>query len=315
MKKLLVVLLTVLMLTGCSSKAKYNVGVIQLVQHDALDAATKGFKDTLEKEFGSDVNVIVQDAAGESANCNAIATSFIADGVDLIMSNATPALQAAAHATVSNPIPVLGTSVTEYGVALDIDNFNGLVGTNVSGTSDLANLNDQAQMIIDLMPSVKTVGLLYCIAEANSSYQVNKVSDYLKAKGINTVVESFYDSNDIALRVDDLCSKIDALYIPTDNTCASNATHIETAAEKYDIPVFTGEKGTCISTKAVATFSIDYYNLGVVTGNMAISILKGDADISTMEIKYDDNPVKMYNKEMADHFGITIPDGYVAIEE
>ena len=315
MKRLLVVLLTLLMLTGCSSGAKYNVGVIQLVQHDALDAATQGFKDTLENEFGKNVNVIVQDAAGESSNCNAIATSFIADGVDLIMANATPALQAAAHATVSNPIPVLGTSVTEYGVALDIDNFNGLVGTNVSGTSDQANLDAQAQMIIDLLPGVKTVGLLYCITEANSSYQVNMVSNYLNAKGINTVVKDFSDSNDIALKVDDLCSQIDALYIPTDNTCASNSTIIATAAEKYDIPVFTGEKATCISTNAVATLSIDYYNLGVVTGKMAISILKGEADIANMEIEYDDNPVRMYNKDVAEHFGVNIPADYVAIED
>ena len=315
MKKLLIVLLALLMLTGCSNSAKYNVGVVQLMKHDALDAATNGFKDTLEKEFGKDVNVIVQDAAGESGNCNAIVTSFIADGVDLIMANATPALQTAANATVTNPIPVLGTSVTEYGVALDIDNFSGVIGTNVSGTSDLASLEDQAQMIIDLYPSAKNIGILYCTDEANSLYQKDKVSEYLKAKGVNTIIASFTDSNDIKLKADDLCSQVDALYIPTDNTCATNGTNIASAAEKYDIPIFAGEKDICKKTNAVATLSIDYYNLGVVTGEMAISILKGEADISKMEIKYDTNPIRMYNKEVAEHFNITIPDGYVAIED
>ena len=171
MKKLLLVFVLLLSLVGCSSnEKKISVGVIQLVKHDALDAATNGFVETLEAEFGDDIIIDVQNASGDSATCATIATNFVADGYDLIMANATPALQAAVHATDS--IPVLGTSVTEYGVALDIDNFNGLVGTNVSGTSDLAPLDEQAQMIIDLIPSAKTIGLLYCSAEANSLYLV-----------------------------------------------------------------------------------------------------------------------------------------------
>lgn len=313
MKKLLLVLCMLLVLCGCGSKAKYNVGVVQLVQHEALDKATQGFKDTLEAEFGKDVYVDVENAANEAANCNTIVSSFVADGVDLILANATPALQAAAHAT--KDIPVLGTSITEYGVALDIEGFDKVIGTNVSGTSDLAPLSDQAQMIIDLVPSAKTVGILYCAAEANSTYQVEQVKKYLEDSGLNVEISDFADSNDAQPVADALCSKIDVLYIPTDNTCASNGTLISAAAKKYDIPIFCGEKSTCVSMNGVATISIDYYNLGVTTGKMAIKIIKGEADVSKMEIQYDEAPVKMYNPEVAKHFNISIPDGFVAIED
>lgn len=313
MKKLFIVVAVLMVLASCSSSSKYTVGVIQLVKHDALDSATKGFTDTLEAEFGSEVKVIVNDAQGESANCAAYATSFIADEVDLIMANATPALQVTAHATKT--IPVLGTSVTEYGVALEKEVVNHVVGGNVSGTSDLAPLNDQAQMIIDLIPDAKTVGLIYCSAEPNSIFQVEEVGKYLKEKGLDTVVMKFSDSNDLHSVADTLCSQIDVLYVPTDNTCASNGTIISANAEKYNVPIICGEKASCISLNGVATLSIDYYNLGVETGKMAIKILKGEADISTMEIGYDTNPEKLYNKKMAEKYNIVIPSDYKEIGE
>lgn len=311
MKKILVILFMFLLLCGCSSNAKYHVGVIQLVEHDALDAATNGFKDTLEKEFGSEIKVEVKNAAGESTNCNVIATNFVSNKYDLILANATPALQAAAHATDS--IPVLGTSVTEYGVALDTEVVNHVIGGNVSGTSDLAPLDEQAQMIIDLLPSCNSVGIIYCKSEPNSEYQVNEVKTYLKNKGLEVVSMTFSDSNDLQAVCGKLCSGIDALYIPTDNVCASNGTLISTVAEKNNVPIFCGEKSICEKTNGVATLSIDYYNLGVETAKMAISILKGEADISTMEIGYDRAPEKLFNPEMAKKYNIVVPSDFKEI--
>lgn len=315
MKKIVAVLLVLLCICGCSnanSHAKYRIGVVQLVQHDALDKATQGFVDVLKQEYGDDIDIDVQIASGDSNTCSTIATNFVADGFDLIMANATPALQATANAT--NKIPVLGTSVTEYGVALDIDNFDGLVGTNISGTSDLAPLDRQAQMILDLFPDTKKVGLLYCNSEANSKYQVNEVEKYLNAKGIETYKYAFDDSNNVDAVAQSACEEIDVLYIPTDNTCASNGGIIANAANSKNIPIIAGEKDTLIKCEGVATLSIDYYELGQVTGNMAIRILNGE-DITSMKIETCSNPTSMYIKEKADKFGIVVPSDYVEIKE
>ncbi|MBO5527284.1 MAG: ABC transporter substrate-binding protein, partial [Erysipelotrichaceae bacterium] len=235
MKKLFAILMAVLMvlsISACSNGSggsetpaeettgAKTIGVVQLVQHAALDAATQGFVDEVKKAF-PDANIVVQNASGDSATCSTIVQGFVNDGVDLIMANATPALQAAVSAT--GDIPILGTSVTEYGVALGIDGFNGLVGSNVSGTSDLAPLDQQAQMIMDLFPETKTVGIIFCSNEANSKYQVEVVTKELEAKGVTVKTASFTDSNDIAMVCEDLCSQIDVLYIPTDNQAASCA--------------------------------------------------------------------------------------------
>ena len=314
MKKLLLVACLLLCLVGCSNDSKkLNVGVIHLVQHEALDKATQGFVDVLTAEFGEDINIDVQNASGDSATCSVIASNFVSEGVDLIMANATPALQACANAT--DKIPVLGTSVTEYGVALNIDNFNGLVGTNISGTSDLAPLDEQAQMILDLLPNTKKVGLLYCSGEANSLYQVNVVSKYLESKGIKAELYAFADSNDVSAVASQACEDVDALYIPTDNTCASNGEVISNAANVAGVPIITGEKDTCISVDGLATLSIDYYELGKTTGNMAVKILKGEASVNEMPIEYYANPVKMYSNSAFEKYNVTIPSEYVAIEE
>ena len=326
MKKLLTVLLSLAMiftLAACSGNSgnqeaaqengsaeeSYTVGVIQLVQHQALDAATQGFEDALKKEFGDKVTVIVNNASGDSATCSTIAQGFVNDGVDLIMANATPALQAAVSAT--GDIPILGTSVTEYGVALGIDDFNGIPGGNVSGTSDLAPLDQQAQMIMDLFPETKTVGIVYCSNEANSKYQVEKVSEYLEGKGIKVIASSFTDSNDIALVCSELCDQIDVLYIPTDNQAASCADTIANVVIDKKVPVIAGEEGICLGC-GVATLSIDYYELGAVTGEMAVKVLKG-ADISTMAVEYYTNPVKKYNPEFAEMFGVEIPADFESL--
>ena len=322
MKKLLVMIAMamLLMLSACTNQEggnetpaedrKYSVGVVQLVQHAALDDATNGFVDELKKQLGDDVDIDVKNAAGDSATCATIAQGFVNNSVDLIMANATPALQAASSAT--GDIPVLGTSVTDYASALGMDSFTGSTGINVSGTSDLPPLDEQAQMILDLFPEAKTVGIIYCSSEANSIYQVNAVQAYLEDKKIKVIPVSFTDSNDIAMVTEGLCSQIDVLYIPTDNTAASCSQTIAGVIIPAGIPAITGDEGTCIGC-GVATLAISYYDLGVETGKMAAEILKGNADVSTMDIRYSGAPIKKYNKDICDQLGIEIPDDYVAI--
>ena len=312
MKKMFALFCLVLMLVGCSSNSDVHyVGVIQLVQHDALDKATQGFVEVLKDEFGDKIEIIVENAAGDSNTCSTMATNFVADGVDLIMANATPALQAAKNAT--SDIPVLGTSVTEYGVALGIDNFNGVVGSNVSGTSDLAPLDGQADMILELFPNTKTVGILYCFSEANSKYQVDEVTKFLLDKGVEVKPYGFSDSNDVSSVAVTACDEVDVLFIPTDNTCASNGEVIANAANNKNIPIITGEKECCLSVGGVATLSIDYYELGKVTGGMAIRILNGE-DISKMQIEYYGNPEKLIDLDKAVAFGIDVPSDYKSLK-
>ena len=169
-----------------TAKDTYTVGICQLVQHQALDAATQGFRGALKEELGDKVAFVEQNAANDIPTCGTICNGFVSDGVDLILANATPALQAATAATQS--IPILGTAVTEYGVALDIENFSGTVGGNVSGTSDLAPLDQQAAMFSELLPDAKTVGILYCSAEPNSVYQADVVKAALEDKGITCLL-------------------------------------------------------------------------------------------------------------------------------
>ncbi|MDD7443764.1 MAG: ABC transporter substrate-binding protein, partial [Clostridiales bacterium] len=253
-----------------------------------------------------------QNASGDTATCALICNQFVSDGVDLIMANATPALQAAVSATGS--IPILGTSVTEYGVALGIDGFTGKTGMNVSGTSDLAPLDAQAQMLIDLLPDAKTVGLVFCTSEANSRYQVDVVGKYLTDAGLTVSEYAFSDSNDVASVTAAACAECDALYIPTDNTAASCTEAIAAVTVPAGVPVIAGEEGICKGC-GLATLSINYYDLGRTTGEMAVKILKGEADISEMPVEYFQGPVKKFNKDMAEKLNVTIPDEYVAIED
>ena len=301
-------LMAVSSLTGCSRGP--TIGICQLVRHEALDAATKGFMDAVKEQM-PEMKFDLQNAAGDSATCLTIANSFKNKNVKLIMANATPALQAAANTTKT--IPILGTSVTEYGVALDIDDFDGTVGGNISGTSDLAPLTEQAQMLVDVFPDAEKVGLLYCSAEANSLYQVQVVESELQSKGLQTVRMSFTDSNDISAVLNGNVGNVDVLYIPTDNQCASNVSTINSVCSSHNTPVVAGEEGLCKGCGAI-TLSISYYSLGFKTGQMAVEILKEGKDISKMPIAYDENPVKKYNAEICEQLGITVPEGYVPIE-
>ena len=296
--------------TPAADGKTYTVGVCQLVQHEALDAATQGFVDALTEELGDAVTIDVQNASGDSVNCGTIVNGFVSRGVDLIMANATPALTAAVSATAD--IPILGTSITAYGVALDLDDFNGTVGGNVSGTSDLADLQKQAQMILDWFPETKNVGLLFCSAEPNSRYQIDEVRKALEAQGVTCEEFAFTDSNDVSSVTQKAADLSDVVYIPTDNTAASNTEAIANVLIPAGVPAICGEEGLCRGC-GVATLSISYYDLGVTTGKMAAKILKGEADISEMPVEYTDATPK-YNASICDQLGITPLDGYEAID-
>ena len=296
---------------GDSGSAKYNVGVCQLVEHVALDAATQGFVDALNEKLGDDVNVDIKLAQGEPNNCTTIINNFVAADKDLIMANATAALQAAVSGT--DTIPILGTSITEYGTALKLENFNGTVGGNVSGTSDLAPLDGQAAMIKEIFPDAKTVGLLYCSSEANSQYQIDVMTEELTKLGYECTPYSFSDSNDLATVATTAASSSDVIYVPTDNTVASNTGIIDNICRPAGVPVVAGEEGICSGCGTV-TLSISYYDIGYQTGVMAAEILADGADISTMPIAYAPQATKKYNKEICDELGIAIPEEYTAIE-
>ena len=295
--------------SAAASGDSYTVGICQLVQHAALDAATQGFEDALTAEFGDNVKFDFQNAQGDSATCATIANGFVSAGVDLIMANATPALQAAQSAT--NEIPVLGTSVTEYGVALGLSDFSGTVGGNISGTSDLAPLDQQADMIVEWMPEAKKVGLLYCSAEANSQYQVDTVQAALEALGLTCTQYPFSDTNDMASVTQTAADNSDVLYVPTDNTIANNTGIVDNICHGK-IPVFAGEEGVC-SGCGVATLSISYYDLGVTTGQMAVKILTGESNVAEMPIEYAPQFTKKYNPAACEALGLTVPEGYEAI--
>ena len=314
MKNLVSILIAVMLLLTASALADgqtYTVGVCQLVTHDALDAATQGFMDALTEELGDAVTFDVQNAAGDSNTCSTIVNSFVAADVDLILANATAALQAAVAATAD--IPILGTSVTEYGVALDIDDFGGTVGGNVSGTSDLAPLDQQAAMLQTLFPDAKNVGLLYCSAEANSQYQVDTVKGYLEEMGYTCTLYPFADSNDAAAVTQTAADASDVIYVPTDNTVAANTGIVDNICQPAGVPVIAGEEGICKGC-GVATLSISYYDLGVTTGKMAAKILTGEADISTMPIAYAENFTPKFNTVIGEALGVAMPEGYTAIE-
>lgn len=314
MKKIVAIMLTVAMLIAMCVPAfadeKYTIGVCQLVQHVALDAATQGFEDAVKEALGDQVEIEVQNASGDSNTCATIINGFVSNDVDLIMANATAALQAAAAGTFD--IPILGTSITEYGVALGIENFSGTVGDNISGTSDLAPLDQQVEMLVELFPDAENVGLLYCSAEANSAYQVKVVRECLENKGITCTEYPFFDSNDLAAITTAACETSDVIYIPTDNTAASSTGIIDGICRPAGVPIIAGEAGIC-SGCGVATLSISYYDLGVATGKMAVRILKDGEDIVTMPIEYAPNFTKQYNAEIAAELNVTIPEGYEPI--
>lgn len=294
-----------------ASGDKYTIGICQLVQHDALDAATEGFKDALTELCGEgNVTFDEQNAQGEHNMCATIINQFVSDDVDLILANATDPLTTAATATAD--IPIIGTSVTDYATALQIDDWTGATGINVSGTSDLAPIASQAAMLKELVPDAKKVGILYCSAEPNSKYQAEL---FIEALGDEVECKEYTaaDSNEIQSVATSAVSEVDAIYIPTDNTMAANTEIVKNVCVPAGIPIIAGEQGICVGC-GIATLSISYYDIGYKAGEMAYEVLANGADITTMDIEFAPTVTKMYNKEICEELQITIPDDYEAIE-
>ena len=299
--------------SATASGDSYTVGVCQLMQHVALDAATQGFQDKLTELVEADGKTVefdVQNASGDSATCTTIVNGFVSSGVDLIMGNGTAALQAAQSGTAD--IPILGTSITDYATALDMSDWTGTTGTNISGTTDLAPLDGQAEMLKELFPDAKNVGLLYCSAEPNSAYQINTIKPMLEEMGYTCTEYAFTDSNDVASITTNACASSDVIYIPTDNTAATCTETIRNVVVPAGVPVIAGEQGIC-SGCGVATLSIDYYELGEMTGQMAYDILVGGQNPGEMEIQPAPTFTKMYNESICQELGLTVPEGYEAI--
>ena len=288
----------------------YTIGICQLVQHPALDQATEGFKQALVDALGDSVTFNEQNASGDTPTCSVICSQFVSDEVDLILANATASIQAAASAT--NEIPILGTSITDYGTALGVEDWTGSSGTNISGTSDLAPLDGQAAMLQELFPDAEKVGILYCSGEPNSKFQADTITPMLEEMGYTVAEYTFADSNDVANVTANACSECDVIYIPTDNTAASCTEAINNVALVAGVPIIAGEEGLCKGC-GVASLSISYYDLGYETGKMALEILTEGADISTMEIRYAPQFTKMYNPSICETLGVTVPEDYVAV--
>lgn len=293
-----------------ASGKTYTVGICQLVQHEALDAATQGFKDALTDKLGDNVKFDEQNAAGDASTCSTICTTFVTNDYDLILGNATAALQAAGAAT--DTIPILGTSITDYATALDMSDWTGTTGKNISGTTDLAPLDEQAKCIKELFPDAKNIGIIYCSSEPNSIYQSTTITTYLEDEGYTVTEYTFSDTNDVAAVTQSACDASDAIYIPTDNTAASCTEAINNVASQAKVPIFAGEEGLAKGC-GIATLSISYYDLGYTTGEMAYDILVNGADVSTMEVKTAPKFTKEYLPERADALGITVPDDYEEI--
>jgi len=319
MKKKLIALLlgvTVVLglsgMTACKKEApEYTVGICQFNQHESLDAASKGFKAALTDKLGDAVSFDEQNAGGDLNICSTILNDFISEKADLILANSTNALQAAAAAT--SEIPILGTSVTAYDTALQLTDFNGTVGGNISGTSDLVPPDVLADVIRELFPEAGQIGMLYCSSETNSEYQVEKLQAKLQEFGYSCKSYLFIDSTDLSAVTMDAASECDVIYVPTDNLVAANAELIANICIPDKVPVITGDESTC-QICGVATLTIDYYQLGYATGEMAAQVLTGEKDISQMPLQYAPEFTKKYNAKICETLGLSVPENYVALE-
>ena len=298
--------------TAAKSSEKYSIGICQMLEHPALDAATEGFQDAVNEKFGEgNVSFDVKNAQGEQSQCGTIINNFVSSDVDLILANATLPLQTASQATAD--IPILGTSITDYATALGIEDWTGATGINVSGTSDLAPIDEQEDMLVELLPDVKKVGILYCSAEPNSKYQAELFEKALKEDGIEYKEFTAADSNEIQSVTTSAVEECDAIYVPTDNTMAANTEIINNVCLPAKVPVIAGEEGIC-SGCGIATLSISYYDIGYKAGEMAYDILVNGKDITTMDIEFAKDLTKEYNPTNCEELGIKIPDDYQAIE-
>lgn len=315
MKRVLALIMTALMLLSlCAcgapdrAEGEYHVGIVQLMQHVALDQATKGFQDALKEKLGDKVTFDVQLASGETTNCTTIVTKFVNDGVDLIMGNATPAVIAAKEATAT--IPIIGTSVTDYVSAeTAIVASNEAPGANVTGYSDMSDISAHVELTKKLCPNAKTVAIIYCSAEPNSVIQGNQAKTLYENAGFKTVTLTASDVTTISSVVTSACNQADVIYIPTDNLFAENMESVKNIAEPAKIPVICGEGGMAKSG-GTASVAIDYYVLGYRAGEMAYEILVNGANPATTPIGFmtAEDMELIINEENVAAIGLTIPE-------
>ena len=286
-----------------ASGETYQIGVLQLVQHDALDVANKGFFAALD-EAGINYEADQQNASGEQANCMTIAEKLVNDGSDLILAIATPAAQAVAG--VTEEIPVLLTAVTDPAES-GLVNDNEKPGVNVSGTSDLTPVKEQIDLLKELLPDAEKVGFLYCSAESNSQLQIAMAEEACKEAGLSCEEYTVPSSNEIQSVVESMVGKVDVIYAPTDNVIAAGMSTVAMIATDNQIPVICGEAGM-VNAGGLATYGIDYYQLGYMTGEQAIEILTKGADVAEMPIGYlpAERCALTVNKTTADALGIDI---------
>ncbi len=288
------------MLSSCGESADYTVGICQLMKHESLDKATKGFMDALKEALEAEGKTVKFDeqVPGDPTLCTTVVNTFVSKKVDLIMGNATPCLLAAANATTT--IPVLGTSVTDY-----TDTFAGKIPANVTGTSDAVPFDRQAQMMIDTLGLKEgdKVGVIFCTNESNSLLQYNAVKAYFDTKGIVTTPYTFSDTTEIQTVAGNAAANSKAIYIPSDNTVADNDSIVGTICNDKKIPVYTSYGGSI----CYASLAIDYYQLGVETGKMAAEILLGNKTPEDFEIKTLE-PAVSFNKDLCNTLGITVTE-------
>ena len=323
MKKMMrataLLLTAAMMMTGCgggsddaaSGDATYKVGIVQQMEHAALDAATQGFHDKLTELLGDDVVFDYQNAQGEQTNCTTIATKFVSDGCDLIMANATTALQAAYAATAD--IPIVGTSVTDYVTAGVVDS-NEAPGRNVTGVSDLSSIDAQIDVLLQFCAEDAKVAVVYGSSEPNSIYQAELAEKYLQSLNRDYAVYTVADSNEIQAVMTTAVGECDAVYIPTDNTLANNMEIVKNVTVPAGVPSFGGAEQMC-AEGALSTLSISYYDLGVRAGEMAYEILVNGANPAEMPIEFvSEGIIPKYNPEIAEALGVTVPEGMTAVE-
>ena len=273
------------------------------MKHTALDKATEGFQAALTEKLGDKVTFDLQ-IAGEPKNCTAIAEKFVAAKSDLIMANATPALTACYSKTAD--IPIVATSITNFATALNLDfEPEGQSGVNVTGTHDLAPLEKQAEQLLYFFPEVKNVGIFYCTSEANSKYQADGMKSLLEAKGVTVTYYTFKDTTDLQTVIKKAANDSEVLYIPTDNTAANNCEVIRTVCEEAKTPIIAGETDIAKNTNAVATYSIDFYDIGYQAGLMAYEILTEGKNPAEMNIKAPEKLTAQYSKDAVERYGLT----------
>ena len=310
------------MTVGCGNqndKEAYQIGIVKLVTHTAADAASDGFKQALaDNGFveGENITFIEQNGQNEQSNLQSIAQSFISEEVDLICAVSTSTAQVMAAAT--SDIPIVGTAITDYEEAKLVES-NEAPGYNVTGTSDRNPIEKQGELILQLVPDIKTVGLVYNSSEINSQLQAVQIRDYLATHGVAVVESTFSDINNMQQATQTLVGQVEAIYLPTDNTVASCMPQIVMITAEENLPVICGA-ATMVEAGGTATYGIDYYKLGYHTGEMAVKILNGEAEPEEMSIQFADEQdlTLVINKGEADEIGLTIPqellEGEVIVE-